>query len=211
MFGIQVINQQDSVQVDGEYPAFRLVQKGTLPFRGIPPTPMEDQILLVAPVGGIGTVRPALEGQGYSPTSANGIDYALVQLSSTVAPSSDKFGFRVHSSSGAVVYDSGSPVMVPQGNAVHAPRSGNSLGNPTKLSLPNPPAPGRTRYIDWTFATRPYGYIRPNPQSNYGFTVVAAAHFQSDGVSLELVTVQGGPPVNEPPVAPSIHFLVADI
>lgn len=197
-------NTSGKTQIDSEFVAFRVVARGQTPT--IPPNPNpENQLLLVRPLVVPGTVSRGQDGLA----SQHGIGWVLVQLSNTIPPSSITFGLRVWGESG-LVFDSGSPVMCPQGNGTYV---GGMSNQRATVSPPSLPLHGRHRYVEWSFMRRFYG-IAATIQSPVGYFVTAIAEFESNGsvsVGLGLGPLGAAPVQDALPSNAIINFLVADV
>lgn len=205
-FGIRVRNDQQSVQIDSTYTAFRAIDEGHAPYNQPHPLPSSSQILLVRPGGGTGIIGSTWINDQWYVSSDVGVDWVLLQLSNTIAPSADRFGLRAWSPSG-LVYDSGARVLSPRVNGVF---DGN-LATPRASVSVGAPLHGRKRYVEWSFMRRHYG-MAYNQGSGlpFGRTVVATAQFDSTGVSVGLALGSNTAPVNAPPTRAIIKFMVAD-
>lgn len=205
-FGIRVRNDQQSVQIDSTYTAFRVIDEGHAPYNQPHPLPSSSQILLVRPGGGTGIIGSTWINDQWYVSSDVGVDWVLLQLSNTTQPASERFGLRIWGDNG-LVYDSASRLLHPRINGIF---DGN-LSTPRTVVTPGAPLHGRKRYVEWSFMRRHYG-MTYNQGSGlpYGRTVVATASFSSNQVSVGLDLGSNTAPVNAPPTRAIIKFMVAD-
>lgn len=209
-FGIRVVNTEGSTQIDSEYIAFRVIQKGEAAQGQKHPIPNSaNQVLLVRPRNTAWAVGPGwVDGEVYA-SSVDGIEYVLLQLSNTVDPSSDSFGARIYKGDGQLIYDTGSQPMLTQAIGIHD--TTNVFSPPTKVFLP-PPLAGRKRYVDWSFMRRNYGIVY-NQGSGIpgGLFLVGTAAFFHDGIEIAISRASGAPPIDAPPSRVIIRTLIADV
>ena len=210
-FGIRVVNTDGSTQIDSEYIAFRVIQKGEAAQGQKHPIPNSaNQVLLVRPRNTAWEVGPRWvdEGEVYA-SSVDGIEYVLLQLSNTVDPSSDRFGARIYKGDGQLIYDTGSQPMLPQAIGIHD--TTNVFSPPTKVFLP-PPLAGRKRYVEWSFMRRNYGiFYNWGSGVPLGIFLVGTAAFFHDRIEIAIRGTGGAPPISATPSRVIIRTLIADV
>lgn len=207
MFGIKVVNESGSTQIDSTYSALRIMSRGQVSHESAHPMPGPDEILLVRSISGHAIYVVSVSGNLFA-TSASGLEWLIVRPSNLAAQSGDSFGFRAFNSSGGLVFDSGNVPIAPIANISHAPSFWNQQ---TITNLP-PPTHGRSRFIDPMNMLRGWG-IAWNEGQPPGTArwMTAAVGITANQVSAQIVPSNApAPPQNFMPTGLQMHFLVAD-